>query len=48
MGRWRMWFAGTGLVTLAGGLFLLGPRLGAFGLILLALGAVGIVAYRLL
>jgi hypothetical protein len=48
MGRWRIWLGSAGVVALAGGLFLLSPRLGGFGLILLALAAVAIVAYRLL
>jgi hypothetical protein len=48
MNMGRIWLAGAGAVGLAGGLFLVSPRLGGFGLILLALGAVAIVAYRLL
>jgi hypothetical protein len=35
-------------LALAGGLFLLGPRLGGVALIVIALGALGTFAYRLL
>jgi hypothetical protein len=35
-------------VVLVGGLFLLSPRLGGLAVIVLALGAVAVLAYRLL
>jgi hypothetical protein len=48
MGRWRIWLGGAGVVALAGGLFLLSPRLGGLGLIVIALAALGAFAYRFL
>jgi hypothetical protein len=43
-----MWMGGALALVLAGGLCLVSPRLGGLALILLALGAVAIFAYRLL
>ncbi|MDB5470541.1 MAG: hypothetical protein JWR84_2101 [Caulobacter sp.] len=48
MKSWKVWLACAGALASAGGLFLLSPRLGAIALILVALGALIAVAYRLL
>jgi hypothetical protein len=45
---WKVWLGGVLALVLASCLCLVSPRLGAFSLILLALGAVAMVAYRLL
>ncbi|HEX4709397.1 hypothetical protein [Phenylobacterium sp.] len=45
--RWKVCLGGA-VALLAGGLCLVEPRLGGLSLIVLALGAVAIFAYRLL
>lgn len=46
--RWKLWLGGVVALLLAGCLCLVSPRLGGAALILLALGAVGVFAYRML
>jgi len=45
---WKSWLVGAVALVLAGLLCLVSPRLGGLALIVLALGAVGIFAFRLL
>jgi hypothetical protein len=44
----KVWLGGALALLVAGGLCLVTPRLGGFALILFALGAVAIFAYRFL
>jgi hypothetical protein len=44
----KLWLGGVLALMLAGCLCLVSPRLGGVSLILLALGAVGVFAFRLL
>ncbi len=46
--RWKPWMGGVLALTLTGFLCLVSPRLGGLALIVLALGAVAVFAYRLL
>jgi hypothetical protein len=46
--RWKLWLGGVLALAAAGCLCLVSPRLGGAALILLALGAVAVFAYRLL
>lgn len=46
--RAKLWLGGVVALLLAGGLCVVSPRLGGAALILLALGAVAVFAYRLL
>jgi hypothetical protein len=45
---WKWWFGGAFALALAGLLCLLSPRLGGLALIVLALAAVAVFAFRLL
>jgi hypothetical protein len=46
--RWKPWLGGVLALVLAGCLCFVSPRLGGAALILLALGAVAVFAYRML
>ena len=46
--RWKIWLGGALALVLTGGLCVVSPRLGGLTMIVLALGAVAIFAYRLL
>ena len=46
--NWKVWLGGALALVLAACLFLVSPRLGGLGVIVLALAAVGIFAFRFL
>ena len=46
--RWKVWLGGALVLVLTGGLCLASPWLGGLTLIVLALSAVAVFAYRLL